>query len=186
MAETEGITEVFSPPQEDFNQAQKSSAHAEKTSADSQNLPTLDGSKVGRKFTHTDARINEILDHYLLTGELPEYVTERQKRSYRSHVRLSERRERLEKRGRILFLSNGRNLSVKLASAEDFFAFISGAVNAINIPSWSIFMRWNAVHVGLEAGKLVMSQEGKSYMLAIAEPKNAEDFSADKSASQAS
>ncbi len=87
---------------------------------------------------------------------------------------------------RILFLSNGRNLSVKLASAEDFFAFISGAVNAINIPSWSIFMRWNAVNVGLEAGTLVMSQEGKSYMLAIAEPKKAEDFSADKSASQAS
>ncbi len=181
MAETEGITEVFSPPQEDFNQAQKSSAHAEKTSADSQNLPTLDGSKVGRKFTHTDARINEILDHYLLTGELPEYVTERQKRSYRSHVRLSERRERLEKRGyhtiRTTRSDTGRSNIVPLKRS---------AVNAINIPSWSIFMRWNAVNVGLEAGTLVMSQEGKSYMLAIAEPKNAEDFSADKSASQAS
>jgi len=93
----------------------------------------------------------------------------------------------------ILFPLNGRNLSVKLASAEDFFAFISGAVNAINIPSWSIFMRWDAVNVGLEAGTLAVSQEGDSYVLAIAEPKkaedfsqDAEDFSADKSASQAS
>ena len=95
----EVIAEDFSLEKEKPKQAQKSSAHAGKTSADVQNLPTLDGNKVGRKFTHTDARINEILDHYLLTGELPEYVTERQRRSYRTHVRLSERREKLERRG---------------------------------------------------------------------------------------
>src|SRR6266705_7207873 len=76
---------------------------------------------------------------------------------------------------RISFPLSGRNLSVKQASAEDFLTFISGAVNVVNIKEWSIFMRWNAITTGLEAGTLTVSREEDRYTLAIAEIPQAED-----------
>jgi len=48
---------------------------------------------------HTEAQIDEILDFWLMTGELPNYVSERQRWSYRHHERVPERRELLEQRG---------------------------------------------------------------------------------------
>jgi hypothetical protein len=48
---------------------------------------------------HTEAQIDEILDFYLMTGELPVYVSERQRYDYRHHERLPERKELLEGRG---------------------------------------------------------------------------------------
>jgi len=85
---------------------------------------------------------------------------------------------------RISFPSSGRNLSVKLADAEDFLAFISGAVNVINIKAWSIFMRWNAVNVGLEAGTLEVTREEDRYSLTVAEVFS-EEISIDTSAFEA-
>lgn len=73
---------------------------------------------------------------------------------------------------RISFPFSGRNLSVKQASAEDFFTFIAGAVNVVNVKEWSIFMRWNAINIGLEAGTLIASQAGENtFTLALAEVK---------------
>lgn len=87
---------------------------------------------------------------------------------------------------RISFPLNGSDLSVKRASAEDFLAFISGAVNVVNIEKWSIFMRWNAINVGLEAGTLIATNAEDFYKLALAK---AEVFSteenSDNPASQA-
>src|SRR2546421_8563589 len=77
---------------------------------------------------------------------------------------------------RISFQSSGRNESVKQASAEDFLTFISGAVNVVNVKMWSIFMRWNAINVGLEAGTLMLSEEVGKYTLRLAEPKKTEVF----------
>jgi hypothetical protein len=54
---------------------------------------------------HTEAQIDEILDFYLMTGELPIYVSDRQRYDYRHHERLPERRELLEQRG-ISLISN--------------------------------------------------------------------------------
>jgi hypothetical protein len=48
---------------------------------------------------HTEAQIDEILDFYLMTGELPVYVSDRQRYDYRHHERLPERKELLERRG---------------------------------------------------------------------------------------
>jgi hypothetical protein len=48
---------------------------------------------------HTEAQIDEILDFYLMTNELPVYVTDRQRYDYRHHKRLPERKELLEQRG---------------------------------------------------------------------------------------
>ncbi len=76
---------------------------------------------------------------------------------------------------RISFPLNGRNLSVKQANAEDFLAFISGAVNVMNVKEWSIFMRWNAINIGLEAGTLMVSREEDSYTLAIVGTKQSEE-----------
>jgi len=86
---------------------------------------------------------------------------------------------------RISFPLSGRNLSVKQASAEDFLTFISSAVNVVNIKEWSIFMRWNAINIGLEAGTLALTQEEDTYLLALVERSEAEDLSADKTASEA-
>lgn len=58
---------------------------------------------LGRR--HTDAQIDEILDWYVLTGELPNYVSERQRSAYKRHPRLELRREHLEKAG---FIKAGR------------------------------------------------------------------------------
>ena len=86
---------------------------------------------------------------------------------------------------RISFPLSGRNLSVKQASAEDFLAFISGAVHVVNIKEWSIFMRWNAITTGLEAGTLRVSQEGNTYTLALVKQSETEDFSSNNPASEA-
>jgi outer membrane biosynthesis protein TonB len=57
----------------------------------------------GRKFNgaggriHSEAQIDQILDWYLETGELPDYVSDRQRYDYRHHIRLPERRELLDK-----------------------------------------------------------------------------------------
>ncbi len=48
---------------------------------------------------HTESQIDEILDFYLMTGELPIYVSDRQRYDYRHHERLPERKELLEQRG---------------------------------------------------------------------------------------
>jgi len=48
---------------------------------------------------HTEAQIDELLDFYLMTGELPLYVSDRQRYDYRHHERLPERKELLEGRG---------------------------------------------------------------------------------------
>jgi hypothetical protein len=48
---------------------------------------------------HTEKQIEEILDWYLQTGELPMYVSERQRWSYRHHRTLPERRRLLEQQG---------------------------------------------------------------------------------------
>jgi len=48
---------------------------------------------------HTEAQIDEILDFWLMTGELPTYVSNRQRYDYRHHERLPERMELLEQRG---------------------------------------------------------------------------------------
>lgn len=47
---------------------------------------------------HSETQIDEILDFWLMTGELPTYVSDRQRWSYRHHERLPERRELLEQR----------------------------------------------------------------------------------------
>lgn len=54
---------------------------------------------------HTESQIDEILDFYLMTGELPIYVSERQRYDYRHHERLPERKELLEQRG-VSIISN--------------------------------------------------------------------------------
>jgi hypothetical protein len=48
---------------------------------------------------HTESQIDEILDFYLMTKELPIYVSDRQRYDYRHHERLPERKELLEQRG---------------------------------------------------------------------------------------
>jgi hypothetical protein len=48
---------------------------------------------------HTEKQIEEILDWYLQTGALPEYVSDRQRWSYRHHRTLPERMKLLEQRG---------------------------------------------------------------------------------------
>src|SRR5579885_2482623 len=58
----------------------------------------------GKGRIHTEEEIDQILDWYILTGQLPMNVSERQRYSYRHHIRLPERRKLLEKQKR----QNGR------------------------------------------------------------------------------
>jgi hypothetical protein len=55
----------------------------------------------GKGRRHTDDEIDDILDEYLQYGNLPKYVTERQRRDYRKHKRLEVRRLYLERAGLI-------------------------------------------------------------------------------------
>jgi hypothetical protein len=55
----------------------------------------------GKGRRHTDDEIDDILDEYLQYGNLPQYVTERQRRDYRKHKRLDVRRLYLERAGLI-------------------------------------------------------------------------------------
>lgn len=55
----------------------------------------------GKGRRHTDEEIDDILDEYLQYGNLPQYVTERQRRDYRKHKRLELRRLYLEQAGLI-------------------------------------------------------------------------------------
>jgi predicted GIY-YIG superfamily endonuclease len=48
------------------------------------------------KSRHTAGQIDEILDEYLRSGDLPTYVSERQRRDYRKHPRLEDRRKLLQ------------------------------------------------------------------------------------------
>ncbi len=52
---------------------------------------------MGRR--HRDEQIDEILDEYLMSGKLPKYVSERQRRDYKRHKRLELRRMYLEQAG---------------------------------------------------------------------------------------
>lgn len=58
-------------------------------------LAVYNGHKTGMGRHHTAAEVDDILDEYLQTGELPNYVSERQRRDYRKHPRLEERRKLL-------------------------------------------------------------------------------------------
>lgn len=49
---------------------------------------------VGKR-RHTAREIDDILDEYLTFGNLPKYVSERQRRDYRNHPRLEDRRRLL-------------------------------------------------------------------------------------------
>lgn len=79
------------PEEKDSRSEKKSSGKATKK------LKVYNG--LGRR--HTAAEIDEILDGYIMYGELPEYVSERQRSSYRHHVKLPERRQLLEQAGLI-------------------------------------------------------------------------------------
>lgn len=61
----------------------------EKASTSVGPIPTIDVSNLGR--VHTDTQMDELLDHYAITGETPDYVSERMQRDYRKHRRLLER-----------------------------------------------------------------------------------------------
>lgn len=54
---------------------------------------------IGRR--HKGEQIDQILDWYLMTGELPDYVSDRQRYSYKHHIKLPERRQLLEQAGLI-------------------------------------------------------------------------------------
>lgn len=62
-------------------------------------MPVPSGKKLacynGKRARYTDNEINQILDWYLLTGELPQHVSERQRRTYRKHPKLEERKRLL-------------------------------------------------------------------------------------------
>jgi hypothetical protein len=55
----------------------------------------------GKGRRHNDDQIDEILDEYLQYGNLPKYVSDRQRRDYRKHKRLELRRLYLEQAGLI-------------------------------------------------------------------------------------
>lgn len=69
----------------------------EKASTSGKNRKLRYNGRGGR--IHTEAQIDELLDFYLMTGELPNYVSDRQRYDYRHHERLPERKELLEQRG---------------------------------------------------------------------------------------
>lgn len=69
----------------------------EKASDDSKKRKVRYEGEGGR--IHTESQIDEILDFYLMTGELPVYVSDRQRYDYRHHERLPGRKELLERRG---------------------------------------------------------------------------------------
>jgi hypothetical protein len=95
-------TEVPHHPEEKTSAGKKKLPPAEEKTSRSRKRKTLkvfDG-KGGRK--HTEKQIEEILDWYLMTGVLPHYVSDRQRRSYKHHRTLPERRKLLEQQGIIL------------------------------------------------------------------------------------
>jgi hypothetical protein len=53
----------------------------------------------GKGRRHNDRQIDEILDWFLLYGQLPDYVTPRQQRDYKRHPRLEVRKLYLEQAG---------------------------------------------------------------------------------------
>jgi hypothetical protein len=80
----------------------KASTREEKSSVSPPSEP-ISSAKVkeynglGRR--HNDDQIDEILDEYLMSGDLPTYVSDRQRRDYRKHKRLPLRRMYLEQAG---------------------------------------------------------------------------------------
>lgn len=90
--------EVTQSAQPERKPEEKSSKPEEKSSGTvTKKLKLYNGS--GRR--HTAAEIDEILDGYIMYGELPEYVSDRQRSSYKHHVKLPERRQLLEQAGLI-------------------------------------------------------------------------------------
>lgn len=72
---------------------------------------------LGRR--HNDEQIDEILDAYLLYGELPKYVSDRQRLDYRKHPRLELRRLYLEQAGYFKKHSNtGKRKAVSATSTD--------------------------------------------------------------------
>jgi len=65
---------------------------------------------------------------------------------------------------------SGRKLSVKLASAEDFSAWIGQALKIKNVEKWSIFLRWHAVNMALEAGTVQLTQDEEGLVLDLPTP----------------
>jgi hypothetical protein len=53
----------------------------------------------GKGRRHNDDQIDEILDEYLMSGDLPTYVSDRQRLDYRKHKRIPLRRMYLEQAG---------------------------------------------------------------------------------------
>jgi hypothetical protein len=68
------------------------------------------------------------------------------------------------------FGEGGRKLSVKAASAEDFSAWISQALQVKNVLTWSIFLRWHAVNMALEAGTVELTQDEEGMVLCLPAP----------------
>jgi hypothetical protein len=87
--------EASEPAQPEENSSEPELPVEEKTSG-RKKLKVYNG-EGGR--IHNDKQIDEILDWYLQTAELPDYVSDRQRYSYRHHRRLLERRKLLEQRG---------------------------------------------------------------------------------------
>ncbi len=86
-------------PEEKTADRKKKLPVPEEKASDARNTRKLDhyDGKLGRK--HTEKKIEEILDWYLQTGGLPQYVSDRQRYSYRHHRTLPERRQLLEQQG---------------------------------------------------------------------------------------
>jgi hypothetical protein len=74
------------------------------SSSDKKKLRRYDGS--GRKTT--DEMMDEILDRYILTGQLPQDVSEKSRTLYRNHPRLALRRMHLEKAGKLKSPKTGK------------------------------------------------------------------------------
>jgi hypothetical protein len=90
--------EATKPAQSEHKPEEKASQSEKKASGKAiKKLKVYNG--LGRR--HTAAQIDEILDWYLQYGELPDYVSERQRYAYRHHVKLPERRQLLEQAGLI-------------------------------------------------------------------------------------
>ncbi len=97
--------EVTKTAQPERKSEEKSSKPEDKTSTSgTKKLKLYNG--LGRR--HTAAQIDEILDWYILYGELPDYVTDRQRYAYKHHVKLPERRQLLEQAGLIVSATKRR------------------------------------------------------------------------------
>lgn len=113
------VPSIASEPQSEI----KASSEEEKISA---KPPHMEGGtstgklKIynGKGRRHTDDQIDEILDEYLMSGDLPQYVSDRQRRDYRKHKRLPLRRIYLEQAGIQTILGSKEDSGDVLRMAE--------------------------------------------------------------------